>query len=121
MNGRSGQLSPRQLEALRARARPDALRAGPAAQARTAGQTLDDGRREQLFPASYTQTRMWLLEQWPETGTLHHAVRRWQIEGALDTVALQAALDALIARHEALRTGFAEHDGEPRQRLLSSA
>ena len=37
MNGRSGQLSPRQLEALRARARPDALRAGPAAQARTAG------------------------------------------------------------------------------------
>jgi amino acid adenylation domain-containing protein len=121
MNGRSGQLSPRQLEALRARARPDALRAGPAAQARTAGQTLDDGRREQLFPASYTQTRMWLLEQWPETGTLHHAVRRWQLEGALDTVALQAALDALITRHEALRTGFAEHDGEPRQRLLSSA
>ncbi len=121
MTGRSGQLSPRQLEALRARTRPDTLRAGPGAQARTPDQRLDDGRHEQLFPASYTQTRMWLLEQWPETGTLHHAVRRWQLEGALDTAALQSALDALVARHEALRTGFIERDGEPRQRLLSSA
>jgi len=41
------------------------------------------------------------------------------MRGALDVTALQRALDAIITRHEALRTVFAGTEGEARQRVLA--
>src|SRR3712207_7119777 len=41
---------------------------------------------------------------------------RLRLRGALDRGALVRALDRIVARHEALRTTFAEVDGEPEQR-----
>ena len=44
--------------------------------------------------------------------------RRARLRGAPDRAALQAALQALVERHEALRTTFAEHpDGGVEQRI----
>ena len=40
-----------------------------------------------------------------------------RLRGALDRGALERALDAIVARHEALRTTFAAVDGEPVQRI----
>jgi len=68
-----------------------------------------------VFPVSWAQQRLWLLEQIEDTGsayTLRLAVR---LRGLLDIAALERALDALVARHESLRTRIATRDGEPVQ------
>ncbi|WP_036702443.1 non-ribosomal peptide synthetase, partial [Paenibacillus sp. OSY-SE] len=44
-----------------------------------------------------------------------------RLEGSLDRARLEAALQALIARHESLRTSFAIVDGEPVQRVAEQA
>ncbi len=38
-----------------------------------------------------------------------------RLDGALDRAALADAFDTIVARHESLRTGFAEQDGMPVQ------
>ncbi|MBY8850936.1 hypothetical protein K7G98_22205, partial [Saccharothrix sp. MB29] len=43
-----------------------------------------------------------------------------RLTGPLDRRALHAALVDVVTRHEALRTVFAEHDGEPHQVVLDS-
>ena len=45
-------------------------------------------------------------------GTYHIHTPLW-LGRELDHAALRRALDAIIARHEALRTTFVEMDGEP--------
>ncbi|MDX1997304.1 MAG: amino acid adenylation domain-containing protein, partial [Thermoanaerobaculia bacterium] len=66
-------------------------------------------------PASYSQERLWILEQ-IEAGTAAYnmpfAVR---LVGRWDLSVLAAALDALAARHESLRTTFVTRDGQPFQ------
>ena len=42
---------------------------------------------------------------------------RLRLRGELDRAALVRALDRIVARHEALRTVFAETDGDPVQRI----
>ena len=42
---------------------------------------------------------------------------RRRLRGDLDREALGRALDGIVARHEALRTTFAQQDGEPSQRI----
>jgi amino acid adenylation domain-containing protein len=76
------------------------------------------GRHRQL---SFAQERLWFVEQWePGTATynLPLAVR---VRGALDVAALASAVSGLIARHEALRTTFAEREGEPVQVIHAAA
>lgn len=45
----------------------------------------------------------------------HRLARAIRATGRLDAGALQASLDALVTRHETLRTTFASVDGEPAQ------
>ncbi|MEI5101936.1 amino acid adenylation domain-containing protein [Streptomyces sp. PmtG] len=66
-------------------------------------------------PLSYAQQRLWFLDRFEPGGTEYTTVSALRLRGALDEAALRTALDGLIARHEALRTTFAEHDGEARQ------
>ncbi|MFC4149886.1 amino acid adenylation domain-containing protein [Micromonospora mangrovi] len=69
-----------------------------------------------VLPASSGQRRLWFLAQLAPDGagayTVDSAVR---LDGPLDPDALHAALNAVVARHETLRTSFHEVDGEPVQ------
>ncbi|HEU5110714.1 MAG TPA: amino acid adenylation domain-containing protein, partial [Micromonosporaceae bacterium] len=70
-------------------------------------------------PASLFQERMWFLEQL--TGsvggfTIPEAVR---LRGPLDVTALHRALNAVVERHETLRTSFPTRDGQPVQRIAA--
>jgi amino acid adenylation domain-containing protein len=59
-------------------------------------------------PASFAQTRLWLHARMIDEPAAYHITERLQLDGALDAHALRLSCDALIARHEALRTSFAE-------------
>ncbi|MEM7582117.1 MAG: amino acid adenylation domain-containing protein [Acidobacteriota bacterium] len=70
------------------------------------------------FPASFAQQRLWFLEQLvPETATYHMAALV-RFEGDLDVPALTRGFNSIFARHEALRTAFAESDGRPVQMVV---
>ncbi|MEN9726793.1 MAG: hypothetical protein RL434_1159 [Pseudomonadota bacterium] len=72
------------------------------------------------FPVSSAQARTWFLERWLPGTSQYHIGQAWRLEGELSLPALTAALQALIARHESLRTGFEEAGGEPRQCIVET-
>src|SRR6185436_9417845 len=66
--------------------------------------------RENL-PLSYAQQRLWFIDRL-EGGSSHYNISGWaRVRGDLDTEAFAAAIRAIVARHEALRTVFREVDG----------
>ncbi|HEU0052779.1 MAG TPA: condensation domain-containing protein, partial [Longimicrobium sp.] len=75
---------------------------------------VDRGGR---LPLSLSQQRLWFLEQTGGLGSAYHASQRLRLRGSLDRTALARALDAIVVRHEALRTTFTEVDGAPEQRI----
>ncbi|MGM9334861.1 non-ribosomal peptide synthase/polyketide synthase [Streptomyces murinus] len=66
-------------------------------------------------PLSYAQQRLWFLDRFEPGSTEYTTLSALRLRGPLDTGALGAALDGLVARHETLRTTFAEQDGQARQ------
>ncbi|MDQ7802937.1 amino acid adenylation domain-containing protein [Amycolatopsis sp. A133] len=65
-------------------------------------------------PLSYQQERVWFMEQFAPGTTSYHIPVPIRLTGRLDPGVLQAALDALPARHEALRMRFPTgEDGQP--------
>ncbi|HEU4559497.1 MAG TPA: amino acid adenylation domain-containing protein [Longimicrobium sp.] len=73
--------------------------------------------RTGALPLSFTQQRLWFLEQLGSPGSVYHLHKTLRLRGALDRVALARALDEIVARHEALHTTFAQVDGLPEQRI----
>ncbi|HEX8319613.1 MAG TPA: condensation domain-containing protein, partial [Longimicrobium sp.] len=69
------------------------------------------------LPLSFPQQRLWFLEQLGDLGSTYHVTTRQRLHGELDRGALGRALDAIVARHEALRTTVVEVQGEPVQRI----
>jgi amino acid adenylation domain-containing protein len=67
-----------------------------------------------IIPATFAQERIWFLEH-----TERHAINApplaLRLTGRLDLLALRRALDAMLHRHEALRTRFEVRDGRPLQ------
>ncbi|HEY7494299.1 MAG TPA: condensation domain-containing protein, partial [Candidatus Tectomicrobia bacterium] len=65
-------------------------------------------------PLSFAQQRLWCLDQLEPNSPLYNlpgpAVR---LRGRLNVEAVQHALDAIVARHEALRTTFTAVTGHP--------
>jgi amino acid adenylation domain-containing protein len=66
-------------------------------------------------PLSYAQQRLWFLHQLEGTSGEYHVPEGFVLRGDLDLDALRRALDALVARHESLRTRFPTVAGEPVQ------
>ncbi|MDH4582498.1 amino acid adenylation domain-containing protein, partial [Pseudomonas sp. BN415] len=78
-----------------------------------------DGRDR--VAASYAQRRLWAIWQLDRQSAAYNQAGALRLEGELDQAALQIALNALVARHEILRTGFAESAGELLQVILPPA
>src|SRR6185436_4434504 len=73
--------------------------------------------RSGALPLSFAQWRLWFLDQLGVPGAVYHIPTRIRLKGELDRNALVRALERVVTRHEALRTTFAEADGEPVQRI----
>jgi amino acid adenylation domain-containing protein len=93
--------------------------AGAVAEAREEGRTSDPlisrGKTAGPFPLSFAQQRLWFLDRLDPNQPLYNVHRAVRLRGILDVTALQRALDALVARHEVLRTIFAPGDDGPVQ------
>ncbi len=66
-------------------------------------------------PLSNSQQGLWVLNQLMPGESLYHTPTAVRLNGNLDAVALRKALDAIVARHDALRTTFVTVEGTPRQ------
>ncbi|MCG5216567.1 amino acid adenylation domain-containing protein [Streptosporangium sp. KLBMP 9127] len=76
------------------------------------------GEEFDIHPLSSAQRRLWLMAQLhPEADPYNVPYAAW-LSGPLDTHALAAAVDDLVARHSSLRTVFLDAHGEPLQVVL---
>ena len=64
-------------------------------------------------PLSAGQERLWFLQEFYPDDAGYNMFYVLRLRGALDAGALGAALDGVVARHESLRTSFANVDGAP--------
>ncbi|MCK1473705.1 amino acid adenylation domain-containing protein [Bradyrhizobium sp. 197] len=71
-------------------------------------------------PLSFQQQRMYVLSRLDPTRYNYNVVEVALLKGQVDVAALSAALTAVAARNEALRSVFVEREGEPAQLVLQS-
>ena len=102
-------------EAILLRAKASRAKANPSA--RLASIPTRTAAR-QHWPLSFAQQRLWFIAQgWPTAHSVSFGLR---LRGPLDSAALQAGLDRIVQRHEALRTHFEVVDGTPVQRIADT-
>ncbi|HEX5115462.1 MAG TPA: amino acid adenylation domain-containing protein [Pseudonocardiaceae bacterium] len=94
--GRIAGLSADRQALLRRRLRGRVAAAGAAIEPRPPGRS----------PLSPVQHGMWVTNQFLETNAIYNVPRVLRVRGHLDETALRRALDALVARHEILRTTY---------------
>lgn len=73
------------------------------------------------FRLSAEQDRIWHLQHGPHQQGIRNVVARLRLTGVVDRAVLGTALDALLVRHDALRTGFTVRNGPPMQHTLRTA
>ncbi|GAP93857.1 non-ribosomal peptide synthetase [Leptolyngbya sp. NIES-2104] len=67
------------------------------------------------FPLSFAQQRLWFLAQLAPDNPFYNVSAAIRFTGTLDQAALKRSFDAIVHRHAALRTTFAEENGQPVQ------
>ncbi|MEO0435152.1 MAG: condensation domain-containing protein [Cyanobacteria bacterium J06656_5] len=78
-----------------------------------------DRENGQYLPLSNAQQQFWLLEKLNPGSPLYNLPYPIEIEGSLDVEVLKQSFDAIIHRHEILRTTFSTVDSKPVQ-IISS-
>ena len=75
------------------------------------------GRGPDSATVSFGQQRLWFMAQLDPGTSVYNTVSSLSLPAPVDVAALQGAVDALVARHESLRTTFEAVDGQPFQRV----
>jgi amino acid adenylation domain-containing protein len=73
-----------------------------------------------MLPASFAQQRLWFLDQLEPHSAAYNIPTSIRLNFAVDVKALERSLNALVERHEVLRTTFADVDGQPIQVIAPS-
>jgi amino acid adenylation domain-containing protein len=76
--------------------------------------------RDEQLPLSFSQQRLWFLDQLEPGSLAYNLAPAYQLTGRLDVRALERTVNEIIRRHEALRTVFKSVDGQPHQVILPS-
>ena len=83
-----------------------------------AGLPVSRASRTGVLPLSYAQERMWFLSQLDPESAAYNIAGGFELAGRLEPRAVQQAVDALVRRHELLRTAFVEQEGRAQQIIL---
>jgi pristinamycin I synthase 3 and 4 len=67
--------------------------------------------RPKSLPISYAQQRLWLINRFRGSSAEYNMPQAFHLRGELNKEALQKTIDAIVARHEILRTRFGEEEG----------
>ncbi|HEY0605582.1 MAG TPA: condensation domain-containing protein, partial [Herpetosiphonaceae bacterium] len=72
------------------------------------------------IPPSFAQQRLWFLDQLEPDSSTYNTFNALRLHGPLDVAALEQSLNAIVERHEVLRTTFATTpEGQPIQVIAS--
>jgi hypothetical protein len=71
-------------------------------------------------PLSYSQRRLWFIDQLQGSSTEYNMPEALRLRGRLDVDALRCTVQSIVDRHESLRTHFGEEQGEPVQIIAPS-
>jgi len=71
--------------------------------------------RDQALPVSFSQQRLWFLDQLEPGNPLYNVAYVTRITGPLNSEALKEAVDGVVRRHESFRTTFQTHHDQPVQ------
>ncbi|MEO1456253.1 MAG: condensation domain-containing protein, partial [Pseudomonadota bacterium] len=82
-----------------------------------AGPSLTPRRRDLPAPLSHFQERLWVIQQLDPGGTEYNMATAWDLGAGVAAGRLHAALGAVIARHDILRTTFHETPTHPEARV----
>ena len=71
--------------------------------------------RHEALPLSFAQQRLWFLAELEPESAFYNSPLAVRLKGELQLAALERTLNALLQRHEVLRTSFVTEQGKPRQ------
>ncbi|WNG46961.1 amino acid adenylation domain-containing protein [Archangium minus] len=74
-------------------------------------------RRAVEVPLSFAQQRLWFLERLQPGAVAYNIPYAVRMTGTLDLPSLERGLEAIVQRHQVLRTTFGEHEGMPVARI----
>ena len=77
--------------------------------------------REGELPLSFAQQRLWFLDQLEPDSPFYNIAGAYRIQGELNLAWLQESIDAMVQRHEVLRTGFESVGGKAVLEILPEA
>jgi amino acid adenylation domain-containing protein/non-ribosomal peptide synthase protein (TIGR01720 family) len=83
----------------------------------TAYTAIEPVAERAYYPVSSSQKRMYILNQLEGAELSYNMPGVYTVEGELDVARMERALQALLKRHESLRTSFELVNGEPVQRV----
>src|SRR5690348_6071932 len=69
-------------------------------------------------PLSFAQQRLWFLDQLEPNSPMYNMPMAVRVRGPLKHGPLGQAINAIVARHDILRTRFISHEGEPVQEVM---
>ena len=78
------------------------------------------GPRPSLFPLSYQQEQLWVLDRFNPGNAFYNIPITWRLKGDLDVPRLEKSLREIVRRHENLRTCFVMEHEEPRQKVVEA-
>lgn len=85
-------------------AQSDPIQADPGQVARTEGTRTEGTQVSDAALLSYSQSRLWIIDRMQNAGAMYNVPTSVRLTGPLDVMALERALNAIIARHAILRT-----------------
>ncbi len=84
----------------------------------TAYASIEKISREDELPLSFAQQRLWFLEQLEPGNATYNIPGVVRIHGSIRVEVLEKSINAIIKRHESLRTIFLSEEGKAKQFIL---